>query len=81
MITVLWKQLFFQLNNFRYVDTLVDVLKQKLSLVEKMNHLQEIVREKQQEVKKQAIDLQPVLKLVIEKTKELQAEVGVLAIY
>lgn len=75
------KAIFFQLNNFRYVDTLVDVLKQKLSLVEKMNHLQEIVREKQQEVKKQAIDLQPVLKLVIEKTKELQAEVGVLAIY
>lgn len=41
-----------------------------------MESLQQTMRDKQEETRQQAASLKPILKLVIEKTKELQAEVG-----
>lgn len=41
-----------------------------------MESLQVTVQEKQTETRQQAASLQPLLKLVIQKTKELQSEVS-----
>ncbi|XP_014214737.1 CDK5RAP3-like protein [Copidosoma floridanum] len=59
----------------RYVDVLASNLKQKQMLVEKMESLQKLTHNKQEEIKQQALDLQPMLKLIVQKTKELQSEI------
>ncbi|XP_015606068.1 CDK5RAP3-like protein isoform X2 [Cephus cinctus] len=59
----------------RYVDVLTGVLKQKLSLVEKMVLSQKLVEQRIKEAREQALALQPMLKLVIQRTKELQIEI------
>lgn len=59
----------------RYVDALVATLKQKLCLVEKMKSLQKAIKEKKEEIRQQVLDIQPILKLVIKRTKELQNEI------
>ncbi|XP_033216908.1 CDK5 regulatory subunit-associated protein 3 isoform X2 [Belonocnema kinseyi] len=59
----------------RYVDALTATLKQKLALVEKMKSLQTVTREKRDVTRKQVLEIQPVLKLVIQRTRELQNEI------
>lgn len=59
----------------RYVDTLTATLKQKLTMVEKMKSLQTAMQKKKDETRQQIIDIQPMLKIVIQRTKELQNEV------
>ncbi|XP_016843000.1 CDK5RAP3-like protein isoform X2 [Nasonia vitripennis] len=59
----------------RYVDVLAASLKQKQKLIKKMEELQQAMRDKQEETRQQVISLKPVLKLIIQKTKELQAEI------
>ena len=51
-------------------------LKQKQKLIKKTESLQQAMIAKQEEISQQVISLQPVLKLVIQKTKELQGEVS-----
>ena len=50
-------------------------LKQKLTIEEKMNQSQQLVKEKRQEYLNRVLDYKPKLKLIIEKTKELQEQV------
>lgn len=59
----------------RYVDVVATTLKQKLNLIDKMIAQQECVRQKQDEIQDQIKRLRPLLKLVIQRTKELQAEI------
>ncbi|XP_043269000.1 CDK5 regulatory subunit-associated protein 3 [Venturia canescens] len=59
----------------RYVDVLTGTLKQKLSLVDKMVSMQKLVKQRREEAREQAISLQPMLKLVIQRTRELQNEI------
>ncbi|KAJ8670554.1 hypothetical protein QAD02_001813 [Eretmocerus hayati] len=59
----------------RYVDVLSSNLKQKQKMIVKTESLQQVTRNKQEEMRQQAIALQPVLKIVIQKTKELQSEI------
>lgn len=65
----------------RYVDVLSSSLKQKQKMIKKMESLQITMREKQTETTQQAASLQPILKLVIQKTKELQVEVSKIFLY
>lgn len=51
-------------------------LKQKLDVADKMVASQEAVRQRRLEAGEEAKSLQPKLKLIIAKTKELQGEVG-----
>jgi hypothetical protein len=62
----------------RYVDVLTGSLRQKKKLIKKMEVLQQKMRDKQEESRQQIIKLKPMLKLVIERTKELQIEVRVI---
>jgi hypothetical protein len=55
---------------------LADSLKQKLDLADKMVASQEAVRQRSIQAGQEARSLQPKLKLIIAKTKELQREVG-----
>jgi len=59
----------------RYLDVLASNLKQKQKLIKKMESLQQTTQKKQEETRQQAVSLQPTLKLIIQKTKELQAEI------
>lgn len=59
----------------RYVDVLASSLKQKLSLVDKMLALQKTVQRKREEAIEQANALRPHLQLIIQRTKELQAQI------
>lgn len=68
-----WKKNFFRV---RYVDILAGTLKQKLSLIDKMVNMQKLVIQRREEAREQAISLQPMLKLVIQRTRELQNEVS-----
>jgi uncharacterized protein YtpQ (UPF0354 family) len=60
----------------RYVDHLANSLKQKLDAADKMVASQKAVRQRRIEAAEEAKSLQPKLKLIIAKTKELQGEVG-----
>lgn len=51
-------------------------LEQKLALVDKMTQMQKLVRDKREEAVQQALALQPVIKLVIQKTRQLQNDVN-----
>nr|CAD7256849.1 unnamed protein product [Timema shepardi] len=59
----------------KYVDLLANSLKQKLAAAEKLVASQEVVRQRRNEAHSEANELRPKLKLVIDKTKQLQAEV------
>lgn len=56
-------------------------LKQKLTIEEKMDQSQQLVKEKRQEYLKRVLDYKPKLKLIIEKTKELQEQVRLQSYY
>ncbi|XP_076249403.1 CDK5RAP3 protein homolog isoform X2 [Calliopsis andreniformis] len=62
-------------HSARYVDTLTLSLKQKLNLIDKMIVLQKTIREKREIAIEEGISLQPVLQLLIQKTKELQIQI------
>lgn len=57
------------------MDALASSLKQKLSLIDKMIALQRTVREKRHTAVEEADTLRPILQLLVQKTKELQAQV------
>lgn len=59
----------------RYVDLLAASLRQKLKVAEKMIGCQKLVSQKREEARNQALALQPTLKVIIQRTKELQTEV------
>ncbi|KMQ98640.1 cdk5 regulatory subunit-associated protein 3 [Lasius niger] len=59
----------------RYVDVVTATLKQKLNLIDRMITQQEFMRQKQEDVQNQIDKLRPLLKLVIQRTKELQTEI------
>jgi len=59
----------------RYVDVVAATLKQKLNLIDRMVSQQESMRQKQDDTQSQIHKLHPLLKLVIQRTKELQAEI------
>lgn len=50
-------------------------LKQKLNLIDRMVTQQEFVRQKQNDTQNQIDKLRPLLKLVVQRTNELQTEV------
>ncbi|XP_071443641.1 CDK5 regulatory subunit-associated protein 3 isoform X2 [Hetaerina americana] len=59
----------------RYVDQLAFTLKQKLSIMDKILLSKKALQEKKEEATSGAIDIQPKIKLIINKTKELQMEI------
>ncbi|KAL6265628.1 hypothetical protein P5V15_002422 [Pogonomyrmex californicus] len=59
----------------RYVDVVATTLKQKLNLIDRMVTQQESMRQKQEDTQNQINKLRPLLKLVIQRTKELQTEI------
>uniref|UniRef100_A0ABD2WE36 CDK5 regulatory subunit-associated protein 3 n=1 Tax=Trichogramma kaykai TaxID=54128 RepID=A0ABD2WE36_9HYME len=59
----------------RYVDILASSLKQKQKMIKKMQDLGQSMKNKQEETLSQADALRPILKLVVQKTKELQSEI------
>jgi len=59
----------------RYVDHLAHCLKQKVDVADKLVASQEAVRQRSIEAAAEAKTLEPKLKLIIAKTKELQGEV------
>ncbi|KAJ9598386.1 hypothetical protein L9F63_010908, partial [Diploptera punctata] len=63
-----------QKHDMRYVDHLANSLKQKLDLADKMVASQKAVQQQRKEAKEEVSNLQPKLKLIIARTKELQAE-------
>ena len=58
------------------MDRLVNSLKQKLEISEKMAASVDAVRERKRAAAEEAAQLQPKLKLIVEKTRELQTQVG-----
>ncbi|XP_011703534.1 PREDICTED: CDK5 regulatory subunit-associated protein 3 [Wasmannia auropunctata] len=59
----------------RYVDIVATTLKQKINQIDRMVAQQESVRQKQDDTQNQIDKLRPLLKLIIQRTKELQAEI------
>ncbi|KAL0125837.1 hypothetical protein PUN28_004713 [Cardiocondyla obscurior] len=59
----------------RYVDAVATTLKQKLNLIDRMVIQQKSMRQKQDDTQDQIDKLHPLLKLVIQRTKELQTEI------
>ncbi|XP_024883737.1 CDK5 regulatory subunit-associated protein 3 [Temnothorax curvispinosus] len=59
----------------RYVDVVAATLKQKLNLIDRMVTQQESMRQKQDDTQNQIDKLRPLLKLVVQRTKELQTEI------
>ncbi|PNF20855.1 CDK5 regulatory subunit-associated protein 3 [Cryptotermes secundus] len=62
-------------NSPRYVDHLADRLQQKLDVADKMVASQKAVRQRSIEAGEEAKSLEPKLKMIIAKTKELQGEI------
>lgn len=62
-------------HSSRYVDHLANSLKQKLDLADKMVASQKAVQQQRKEAKEEVASLQPKLKLIIARTKELQGEI------
>ena len=54
---------------------LTGTIQQKLTMIDKMVAMQNLVKERIDEAKEQVSVLQPILKLVIQRTRELQSEV------
>lgn len=67
--------IYFYYISRRYVDVVATTLKQKLNLIDRMITQQESVRQKQDDTQNQIDKLRPLLKLVVQRTKELQTEV------
>ncbi|KAG5311500.1 CK5P3 protein, partial [Acromyrmex insinuator] len=59
----------------KYVDIVAVTLKQKLNLIDRMVTQQESVRQKQDDTRNHINKLRPLLKLIIQRTKELQTEI------
>ncbi|KYN40920.1 CDK5RAP3-like protein, partial [Trachymyrmex septentrionalis] len=59
----------------KYVDIVAVILKQKLNLIDRMITQQETVRQKQDDTRNQIDKLRALLKLIIQRTKELQTEI------
>lgn len=59
----------------KYIDMLVHTLKQKLNITEKMQVSRKIVLEKAEEMRQQALAIQPVIDIIVEKTKILQEQI------
>ncbi|XP_018303630.1 CDK5 regulatory subunit-associated protein 3 isoform X2 [Mycetomoellerius zeteki] len=59
----------------KYVDIVAVTLKQKLNLIDRMVIQQESVRQKQDDIQNQIDKLRPLLKLIIQRTKESQTEI------
>ena len=57
------------------MDIVAVILKQKLNLIDRMITQQESVRQKQDDTRNQIDKLRSLLKLIIQRTKELQTEV------
>lgn len=57
------------------MDVVAATLKQKLNLIDRMVTQQESARQKQDDTQNQIDKLRPLLKLVVQRTKELQTEV------
>jgi len=62
------------------VDVVTATLKQKLNLIDRMVTQQESMRQKQEDAQNQIDKLRPLLKLVIQRTKELQTEVCIFVV-
>lgn len=58
------------------MDTVAATLKQKLNQIDRMAIQQESMRQMQVDAQSKIEQLRPLLKLVIQRTKELQAEVN-----
>nr|CAH7750842.1 unnamed protein product [Callosobruchus chinensis] len=72
------KKLLYLLNikhSPRYVDTLTESLKQKVSVVERMKANKKLLEEKIKGMGDEVRAIEPVIKVLIEKTKELQKEI------
>ncbi|VEN40797.1 unnamed protein product [Callosobruchus maculatus] len=72
------KKLLYLLNikhSPRYADTLAESLKQKLSVVERMKANKKLLEEKIKNMRDEVRAIEPVIKVLIEKTKELQKEI------
>ncbi|XP_076625123.1 CDK5 regulatory subunit-associated protein 3 isoform X1 [Colletes latitarsis] len=59
----------------RHVNGIVDSIKENLCLIDKMVVLQRTMRRKREKTAEEANALRPLLQLVIQRTKELQAEI------
>lgn len=59
----------------KYIDMLVQTLKQKLVVAEKMQASRKVVLKRAEEARKQAADIMPIIDLVVEKTKILQEQI------
>lgn len=67
---------YYSYNFYRsYVDVIAANLKQKLNLIDRMVKQQDSMRQKQEDAQNQIDKLHPLSKLVVQRTKELQAEV------
>ncbi|KAF0287766.1 CDK5 regulatory subunit-associated protein 3 [Amphibalanus amphitrite] len=73
--TVKLQHLFLVKSSPRYVDRLVGSLKQKLEVSEKMAASVDAVKERKKAAAEEAAQLQPKLKLIVEKTRELQTQI------
>jgi len=73
--TVKLQHLFLVKSSPRYVDRLVATLKQKLDIADKMAASVEAVKERRRGAAEEAAALQPKLKLVIEKTRQLHGQI------
>ncbi|XP_025153290.1 CDK5RAP3-like protein isoform X2 [Harpegnathos saltator] len=59
----------------RYADIVIAGLKQKLKLIDRMVAQQESVRRKQKDAQDEIDKLRPLLRLVVQRTRELQTEI------
>lgn len=62
------------------MDVVTATLKQKLNLIDRMVTQQKSMRQKQEDAQNQIDKLRPLLKLVIQRTKELQTEVCIFVV-
>lgn len=73
--TSLMQQLFQIKHSPKYVDILTNKLNQKLAAIAKLQKMQELLKEKAIVLKKEAVEIQPSLKKLIEQTKVLEVDV------
>lgn len=62
-------------HGFRYVDRVANSLQQHLKLADKMEANRVIIGERRRSAAAEQVRLQPTLKKLIERTKELQADI------
>lgn len=71
------QQLFQIKHSPKYVHILSSKIKQKLSAIEKLKMTQQALKERSVDLKKEAVNLKPTLKKVVEQTKILQKDVSI----